>query len=333
MPPHRPVPAIAGIHHITAIASEPQANLEFHVGILGLRLIKQTVNFDDPGSWHLYVATHNPIPGSVLTYFAWPGAKRGRPGLGEVRTTSFAVGPNSLGWWTDRLKRLGIPVQSPQRRFDEDFISLEDFDGTRLELVASAESASMAEDVGSPLPPQHAIRGFHSATLTSRGFEATARLLTEVMGFAATREVDHRVRFEGGGPPGTAGRFVDLIDASHTSGLEPPGPPSGPRLGAGSVHHIAFRTPDDPAQERWRATLVGEGLNVTPILDRQYFHSLYLREPGGVIVEFATDSPGFAVDEPADSLGSTIKLPPWLEPKRSQIESTLPPLTLPAVRP
>jgi glyoxalase family protein len=315
-------PEIIGIHHVTAIAGDPQGILDFHVGVLGLRLIKQTVNFDDPGTWHLYVATHGAAPGSVLTFFAWPGAARGRRGFGEVQTTAFAIGADSIGWWSDRLKALSIPFQEPQRRFDEEFIALEDFDGTRLELVASDANSALAEDAATPLPPQHAIRGFHSATLALNGFQATATLLTEVMGFVATQSDQNRFRFERSGPPRTPGRIVELL-------CIPDAPQA--RLGPGSVHHIAFRTLDDAAQERWRRTLVRAGHNATPILDRQYFHSLYFREPGGVIVEFATDPPGFATDELSSALGTAIKLPPWLEPKRAQIEAALPPITTPRV--
>lgn len=324
MPSSPPLPPIVGIHHITAIAGDPQANLDFHVGVLGLRLIKRTVNFDDPGTWHFYFADHAGSPGSVLTFFPWPHAKQGRHGAGEVRTTAFAVGPDSLGWWSVRFKRLGVAIGEVERRFDEQVLPFTDHDGTNYELVASANHSALPEDSASELPAAHAIRGFHGATLAVAGSEATARLLTDVMGFQAGPSERNRFRFVGNAGEGTPGRIIDLL-------CIPDAPPA--RLGAGSVHHIAFRTPDDPSEEVWRARLIAAGQNTTPILDRQYFHSLYFREPGGIIVEFATDPPGFTLDESARELGRSIKLPPWLEGKRAKIEAGLPPVSTPKVRP
>jgi glyoxalase family protein len=313
---------IAGIHHITAIAGDAQANLDFYVGVLGLRLVKRTVNFDDPGTYHFYFADYAGSPGTVLTFFPWPHVKRGLRGSGEVQATAFAVGPDSLGWWSDRLKRLGVDHR-PVERLGEELIALEDHDGMRLELASSAAHSTLPADGRSALPSAHAIRGFHSATLAVAGFESTAQLLTATMGFSAAAAEHNRFRFIAAGPESAPGRLIDLL-------CTPEAPPA--KLGGGSVHHIAYRTTDDAAQQRWRARLAQAGLNATPILDRQYFHSIYFREPGGVIFEFATEPPGFTTDEPLGALGRALKLPAWLEPRRTAIEGVLPRVTLPEPR-
>jgi glyoxalase family protein len=310
--------AILGIHHITAICGEPQTNIDFYAGLLGLRLVKKTVNFDDPKTYHLYYGNGVGTPGTILTFFPWPGAAPGRLGTGQVTATSFAIPAGAIPFWTDRLSNSGIQFEGPVSRFGEDVLSFADPDGLQIELIASANiDPSRAYGEGS-IPLEYAIHGFHSATLSEEGFQQTSSLLTETLGFRQLAQDGSRFRFSiGAGGPGA---IVDVLVA--------PDEPSG-RIGAGSVHHIAWRTPDDPQQLEWLKELTNLGYNASPVMDRKYFHSIYFREPGGILFEIATDAPGFAVDEPLDQLGLNLVLPPWLEKVRSQIEAVLPPVHVP----
>jgi len=311
-----------GIHHVTAIATDPQANVDFYAGVLGLRLVKKTVNFDDPGTYHLYYGDATGRPGTILTFFPWPYARRGTRGTGQATVTAFSVPDGSLGFWRERLGASGEAHDEPARRLDEEVLTLLDPDGLKLELVAHAGAAEAEPWDGGPVPAEHAIRGFHGVTLAEQGYEATAELLTASMGFELAGETGNRFRFvaAGEGP----GRVVDVLCSPDL----PPG-----RVAAGTVHHVAFRAADDADQLARRQALADRGLDVTPVLDRQYFHSIYFREPGGVLFEIATDPPGFTLDEPPEELGSALRLPPWLEPHRERIEATLPPLAAPAERP
>jgi glyoxalase family protein len=298
---------ITGIHHITAIASNPQVNLDFYTEFLGLRLVKKTVNFDDPATYHFYFGDRSGRPGSIITFFPWPGARRGRHGTGQVAVASFAIPKGAISYWRDRAKTYGVSSAQVLTRFGDEILPLSDPDGLQLELVASEDGSEGAT----------AISGFHSATISEEGYEQTARLLTETMGFRLTGEHGNRFRFEIG--PGGASHIVDVTcnpDAPRAAG------------GAGTVHHIAWRTPDDAQQMEWRAELVRLNYDVSPIMDRQYFHSIYYREPGGVLFEIATDPPGFTIDEPLETLGGALKLPPQYEPLRDQIEQLLPPVTV-----
>jgi catechol 2,3-dioxygenase-like lactoylglutathione lyase family enzyme len=310
---------IPGIHHVTAITADPQRNLDFYTGVLGLRLVKLTVNFDDPGSYHFYLGDELGRPGTILTFFAWPGAPRGRQGTGQAAAVAFAIPQTALGYWLDRLTQQGVQYETPRARFDEKVVAFKDPDGLMLELVTDPQAAEFAAWQHGPVPAEQAIRGFHSVTLWEEGYERTAELLTETMGLrlVATEENTYRYAASGDEEPGT---FMDVRCA--------PGFWRG-RVAAGTIHHVAWRTPDDAAQLRWRERLVSLGLNVTPVIDRTYFHSIYFREPGGVLFEVATLPPGFMVDESADALGTALKLPPWLEPQRAEIERLLPPVRLP----
>jgi glyoxalase family protein len=270
---------ISGIHHVTAIASDPQANLDFYTRFLGLRLVKKTVNFDDPGSYHFYYGDSTGSPGTIMTFFPWPGARRGRQGNGQVTVTSFAVPRDSIGTWITKLSKANIDFDGPISRFGEETLVFSDPDGLKLEVIGSTDAEG------------EAIQSFHSATIAEEGYEKTARLLTEVMGFAFAGEDGHRFRFT-----------------------------------TGTVHHIAWRTPTAEQQLSWRGTLVGLDYNVSPVMDRNYFESIYFREPGGVLFEIATDPPGFTVDEPLESLGQSLKLPPSYEAMRDKIEAALPPV-------
>jgi glyoxalase family protein len=305
---------IAGIHHVTAMAGDPQANVDFYTGVLGLRLVKKTVNFDDPGTYHLYYGDEVGHPGTILTFFPWPLARRGVQGAGQATVTSFSVPEGALGYWTDRLSRLGVTFDGTRRRFEEEVLTLLDPDGLRLELVARSGDPRSGW-AGGPVPEEHAVRGFDGVTLTEWNLGGTESVLAGTLGFRRVGEVGERVRFEAGS--GGGGTRVDVLAS-----------PAAARghVSAGTVHHVAFRAADEADQLAWRETVAGSGLYVTPVLDREYFHSIYFREPGGVLFEIATDPPGFTRDEPVESLGTALKLPPWLEASRARIEAGLPPI-------
>jgi glyoxalase family protein len=297
----------AGIHHITAIAGNPQRNLDFYTQALGLRLVKRTVNFDDPGSYHFYFGDNIGSPGTIMTFFPWPGARRGARGSGQVTTVSFAVPQNSMAFWKERLRANHVIAEEIEGRFGSNALRFLDPDGLQLELVASANEESSSE---------RAIRGFAAPTLEIRNAEKTKKLLTEILAFEFVAEENNRRRFRGGGSNASA--EIDLVSSQAGFG----------QIAAGTVHHIAFRAADDGEQLKVREQLVARGLNVTPVIDRQYFHSIYFREPNGILFEIATDGPGFLIDEPADALGETLKLPPIYESKRNEIERVLPTIHL-----
>ncbi|MDQ6738169.1 MAG: ring-cleaving dioxygenase [Gemmatimonadota bacterium] len=313
----------SGIHHVTAIASDPQRNIDFYAGVLGLRLVKRTVNFDDPTSYHFYFGDEIGRPGSLLTFFPWPNARRGRQGAGQAAVTSFAIVPGSVGFWLDRLLRQGVEFEQPATRFDgERVIALKDPDGLLLELVSHqrVEQCEPRLDLGpeAQVPSEHAIRGVYSVTLWQDGHQQTAELLTDTMGFKLVREQGSIYRYTADdGRPGT------IVDVRVVPGLWPG------VMGAGTVHHVAFRAADSAKQIAAHDELQARGLNVTAVLDRDYFTSVYFREPGGVLFEIATDGPGFTVDESQDTLGRALKLPPWLEARRFEIEALLPNIHLP----
>jgi glyoxalase family protein len=308
-----------GIHHVTAISGEPQRNVDFYVGLLGLRLVKKTVNFDDPGTYHLYYGDGAGSPGSIMTFFPWAGAPNGRVGAGQLTVTSFSFPASSLGYWTERLVEGGVRFEKPEDRFGETVLRFPDPDGLRLELVAAADDAREGWAEG-PVPPEHSVRGFHHVTLLSSDPAGTAGLMTDSLGFRQIGEAEGRTRFEAG--EGGPGNTVDVANG--------PGFPRG-TMGVGTVHHVAFRVPDEETQLELRERVAELGYNVTPVLDRNYFRSIYFREPGGVLFEVATDPPGFAADEDPEHLGESLKLPPWLEPRREELEGMLPSLRLPAV--
>jgi len=305
---------ISGIHHITAIAGDPQRNLDFYTGVLGLRLVKLTVNFDDPGTYHFYFGNEAGGPGSILTFFPWPTAPRGTVGTGQVGATAFAVPPESIDYWMARLAQHQASPERLDLRFGDPVIRFVDPEGLPLEIVGAPDADPARAWARGAVPAPHAVCGFHSATLAQEGYERTASLL-EVMGFQLVGNEGARYRYKASGD---AASIIDVL-------CSPDGRQG--RLGVGTVHHIAFRTPNDEEQAQWREDLVGRGYNLSPIMDRIYFHSIYMREPGGVLFEVATDPPGFALDESPDQLGTQLMLPPWLETYRSQLEQRLPRLT------
>lgn len=305
-----------GIHHVTAIATAPQRNADFYREVLGLRLVKQTVNFDAPDTYHLYYGDEAGHPGTILTFFPWPHAPFGRHGAGQATTTAFSVPEGSLGYWEQRLQERGVEILEQTTRASDEVLALADPDGLRLELVAHPgdERAGWADG---PVPRHAAVRGLFGIALTQSALEPSDAMLRERLGFRVAEEAPGRVRYAVG--EGGAGRVVDVhIEPHSEQGL----------VAAGTVHHVAWRAPDRDTQRAWRASLVEAGVHVTPIIDRQYFESIYFREPGGVLLEIATDPPGFTRDEPLLELGRRLRLPPWLEPRREAIEAALPPLKL-----
>jgi glyoxalase family protein len=310
---------ILGIHHITALARDPQRNVDFYTEALGLRLVKRTVNFDDPGTYHLYYGDELGRPGTIMTFFPWPGSFQGYRGAGQATVTSFRVPNGALGYWRDRLTGLEVKYDEPSARFEREVLVFYDPDGLKLELVADDGGEDFRPWSGAPVPSEYAIRGFAGLTLTESDLRSTARFLSDVMRFGLTGEEDNRLRFAAGSGDGAA-----AVEVEERRGGSPG------RIAAGTVHHVAWRVADDGAQSEWQESLSTAGVRVTPVRDRQYFRSIYFHEPSGVLFEIATDPPGFTLDEAREELGGSLRLPPWLESSRADIEQVLPPLALPA---
>ena len=304
-----------GIHHVTAIAGPARRNVDFYTNVLGLRLVKQTVNFDDPGTYHLYYGDEAGAPGTILTFFPWAHVAPGRIGAGETQETLFRVPEGSLGEWMRRFVERGVAHDAVEKRFGETVLSFRDPDGMQLGLVGVSGIEGELAWTGGDVTAEHAVRGFHSVRIRLNATEATGAILTDVFDFSEAGREGAAVRFKA---DAAMGSVVDLIvDADARSG----------RQGGGSVHHVAFRAADDAAEMAMRAKLAeNHGIRTTDQKDRNYFRSLYFREPGGVLFEIATDIPGFAADEPAASLGQALKLPPQYEPRRREIEAILPDL-------
>ncbi len=312
---------ISGIHHMTAIAGDPQRNLDFYAGVLGLRLVKLTVNFDVPNTFHLYYGDEGGQPGTIITFFPWPHMRRGRVGAGQFTATALSTPPGALDYWRRRLETHGVQCTGPLERFEETVLAFEDPDGLPLELVAHQGAEERPGWPQGPVPAELAIRGIYGISAISLAPERTARVLTELLGLHELAREERRTRYVAG--QSSSGAILDLIESREaTPGIE----------GTGTVHHLALRVPDDDAQRLVHHELAEHGFRVTPVLDRQYFRSIYFRELGGLLFEIATDLPGFTVDEPAECLGSELRLPPWLEPRREALTRQLPPLRLPATR-
>lgn len=302
---------IPGIHHVTAIASDPRRNLEFYTETLGLRLVKQSVNQDDVSVYHLFYGDHGGSPGTSMTFFPYTDARPGQVGTGQASAVAFLIPEDSVAFWTDRLADAGVDAEEFDR-FGDTVLSFEDPDGLPLELVARADAPAGDPPEG-PVPDDHAIRGFFGVTLSLSTADPTVEVL-ETMGYAETDADGGRRRFES---DGDLGFVVDVCE-------EPQAPRGQP--GAGTVHHVAFRT-TAADQPEWRTVLQGQGLRPTEIIDRKWFKSVYVREHGGVLFEFATKEPGYTVDEDLESLGEALVLPEWLESRRDEIEAGLPDLS------
>jgi glyoxalase family protein len=307
---------ITGLHHVTAMAGSPQENVDFYVGVLGLRLVKKTVNFDAPDVYHLYYGDETGQPGSILTFFPFRNIRSGAQGLGQAATTTFSIPKNSVDYWLKRFEYLKINHKPPQERFDEVVIYFEDGDGLGLELIANDLDQREPFTYGH-IPKEHAIRGFYSVELWESTYERTESLLVK-LDHQFVRESGPRRRYSTS-ERGEPGKIIDIVwDAQQQYGID----------GSGTVHHIAFDTPSDADQLAIREKLLTAGVRATQVLDRQYFHSIYFREPGGVLFEVATTPPGFLYDEDREHLGESLKLPPWEEHRRDYIEKLLQPISL-----
>lgn len=312
-------PHLSGMHHVTAICGDPQRNIDFYTGVLGLRLVKVTVNFDDPQAYHLYYGDGSGSPGTIMTFFSWPGAEKGRLGAGHIADVGFTVPEDALPFWQSWLAEHQISYEGPVARFEQELVlRLQDPDGLWVEIAAHPEGSSRPGWSHSDIPIESAIRGLHNVSVYEARPDETAAFLERVLTFSwVAEDQSHRMRYSPASGPGT---FVDVLPS-----------PSSHRgvVAVGTTHHVAWRTQSDEEQLAWRTHLLETGAAVTPVLDREYFHSIYYREPGGVLFEIATDPPGFSVDEPVAELGTHLKLPPWLEPERVQVEAALPRIRYP----
>jgi glyoxalase family protein len=308
---------IPGIHHVTCITADVQKCVDFYVNVLGLRFIKKSINQDMPDTYHIYFGDYLGTPGTAMTFFGWPTWPTQRAGSGQVTTVSFQVPRESLDFWAERLRRLGVE-HSRAMRFESEALLLRDADAIQLELVGSSSDDRWQPWKDGPVDPEHAIRGFHSVTMTLAETAATFNLLANAMGFRRVAKDGNRTRFATG-----AGGPHSIVDV-----IESPEGPEGEET-VGSVHHVAWRTANDASQVGWRDLLLRAGRNVTPVIDRWYFKSIYFREPGGVLFEIATDGPGFTVDESPEKLGTSLSLPPWFQVRRDRLDEILPPIVVP----
>ncbi|MDX2305150.1 MAG: ring-cleaving dioxygenase [Microscillaceae bacterium] len=308
---------INGLHHVTALVGDPQQNVNFYAGILGLRLVKKTINFDAPDVYHLYYGDEAGNPGTIMTFFPYPGLPRGHRGTGQLTYTSFSIAEDALDYWMERLKKYNIPFQGPVDRLEESALIFEDFDGLGLELVANTKDNRQGWSNGK-IPQEYAVKGFYTVALSEEGYERTAGLLTETLQHRLVFEKGNRFRYEAG--VGGPGNYVDVL-------CEPDAVRARP--GSGTVHHVAFSTSNSQTQLDIREKIAKLGYNPTPVLDRNYFTSIYFREPGHILFEVATNPPGFTADESLTSLGQALKLPSWQEENRALIEAGLSPIVLP----
>lgn len=304
-----------GIHHITAVAGDPQKNYDFYAGILGLRLVKKTVNFDDPSVYHLYYGNETGEPGTILTFFPWKHLKQGEPDRGQAVAVSFSVPTNSKSFWLDYLSDKNIDIETPFSRFGKEVIGLQDPDGLHLELVFDTKANKTEGWDGGPIPREYAIRGIYGATLGVDDYAPTGKLLESNLGFELVDQFEGRYLYS------TDAKFGSVVEIIDDFGLEG-------RPGKGTVHHVAFRAKDEDEQQSIHSELLNKGYYLTEVKDRQYFKSIYFYEPGGVLFEIATDGPGFTKDESPNELGSELKLPDWLEEDRHIIEEKLPELEI-----
>lgn len=307
---------ILGLHHITAIAGDPQQNYDFYTKVLGLRMVKKTVNFDDPQTYHFYFGDKIGSPGTILTFFPWPGAKQGKNGVGMATEIGYSVPEASLEFWQKRFDNYNVSYESPSEEFGEKFLSFEDPDGLKLKLVISSTPDSRQGWETAGITKEFALKGFHSVTLSLYNQSQTADILTDIFDYKLKEQEGNRFRY-----------ITNAVEnASIIDLLENPTSQQGVNA-AGTNHHIAFRVNNEVSQQFFRDKIVQAGLNITGKIDRDYFYSLYFREPGGVLFEIATDNPGFTRDESIEDLGSSLKLPKKYESSRERIEAVLPKLS------
>ncbi|SMB98839.1 Glyoxalase/bleomycin resistance protein/dioxygenase [Hymenobacter roseosalivarius DSM 11622] len=304
---------ILGLHHITAISSDAQRNYDFYTKVLGRRFLKKTVNFDDPSTYHFYFGDEVGSAGTILTFFPWQNMTPGRRGTGQATEIGYSVPEGSFDFWLKRFEQYNLTFNKPNEKFGEPYLTFLDPDGLKLELTVAKNPDPRTPWTTPEVSADVATKGFHNVTLTLASIKGTAEILTDVFGYKLVEQHVNRYRFATDAVPGAA--IIDLVEA--------PGEARG-HVAGGSVHHIAFRVPDDATEMRFREKIAARGLNITEQIDRQYFHSLYFREPGGILFEIATDNPGFMIDEPLAELGTHLLLPPQYEGRRAQIEAQLP---------
>jgi len=303
---------ILGIHHITAIAGNAKRNYDFYTQVLGLRFVKKTVNFDDPHTYHFYFGDETGTPGTILTFFPWEGITTGRRGTGMATEIGYSVPEGSLDFWIRRFEEFNVIYNKVSEKFGEKYVTFLDPDGLKLELIVPATKDTRKPWTTPSVNESVATRGFHNITLTLSSIDKTIDILTNVFGYTLREQKVNRYRFATDAIETAA--TIDLVEVSEHRG----------HVAGGTVHHVAFRVTDDAVQQAYRSKLLSLGLNPTTVMDRNYFHSVYFREPGGVLFEIATENPGFTVDEPQDELGTHLKLPPQYEPGRKEIEKILP---------
>ncbi|WP_205504210.1 ring-cleaving dioxygenase [Rufibacter psychrotolerans] len=306
---------ILGLHHITAIADQAKKNLDFYTDVLGLRLLKKTVNFDDPGTYHLYYGDEKGSAGTILTFFPYEGARRGSAGTGMATNIAYSVPEGSFDFWIDRFEKHNVIYNKPSEKFGEKYLTFLDPDGLKLELVVPKNQDSRTPWTTGAVNAEVATRGFHGVTLTLKDIRQTATVLTQLLDYKEVEQSGNRYRFINENVD--AANVIDLVQLPNEArGIG----------GAGTNHHIAFRVQDEDVLMHFQKKISASGLNITNKIDRNYFYSLYFREPGGVLFEIATDNPGFGIDEPWDQLGQSLLLPPQYEPRRADIEAVLPKL-------
>ena len=306
---------ILGLHHITAIADNAKRNLDFYTQVLGVRLVKKTVNFDDPGTYHFYFGNENGTPGTILTFFPWEGIGRGTNGSGMATHIGYSVPKGSLEFWKSRLQGFNVNLEEGEI-FGEKLISFKDPDGLQLQFIEPSAEDHRKVWTTDDLKEEHALRGFHNVTLSLKKADPTLKVLTDILGYDLQKQEGERYRLA-----------TDAIDTANLVDIiESDSIPSG-RNAAGTNHHIAFRVKNDTVLMEYREKVLSAGLSITPKINRDYFYSLYFREPGGVLFEIATDNPGFSVDEPLNELGTHLKLPLQYEGIRDKIEEALPKLS------
>lgn len=304
---------VLGLHHITAIAGDAQRNYNFYTAVMGLRLVKKTVNFDDPGTYHFYYGNETGAPGTILTFFPWTNIRPGYTGTGMATEIGYAVPAGSLDFWANRFKENKVKHEETIERFGELLLPFRDPDGLKLNLIVPAQEDTRTPWAAEGVGTAEATRGFHSIVLTLKNIGPTAKILTDILGYKLLTQEGNRYRFVTDAVENAG--IVDLIEApEENAGL----------VAGGTNHHVAFRVKNDEVLMAFREKIAAAGHHITPKIDRNYFYSLYFREPGGVLFELATDNPGFAVDEPVSELGKTLKLPVQYEPQRKQIEKVLP---------
>ncbi|SIT94468.1 ring-cleaving dioxygenase [Pontibacter indicus] len=305
--------SILGLHHITAIADSAKSNLDFYTKTLGLRLLKKTVNFDDPGTYHLYYGDEAGSPGTILTFFPYKGARRGKAGAGMATHIGYAVPEGSFGFWMKRFDEHKVSYGRPSEKFGEQYLPFQDPDGLLLELVIPKNADNRRPWETDEVKAAVATKGFHSVTLTLQKAEKTAAILTDILGYTLQDQTGNSYRYSTDAVE--SANIIDIVENPNIGRGEG---------GAGTNHHIAFRVKDEEVLMHFREIIAGKGFNITEKIDRNYFYSLYFREPGGVLFEIATDNPGFAIDESVEDLGKKLLLPPQYEPHRAKIEAVLP---------